>query len=163
MDVVLKNITEIEELQKVLAAAPGYSLRTSGEIPSKDAAKEMLAALPPDFLLKNKYVFLITAKEQAIGCVDILRGFPQQETAMLGLLLLREDAQGQGLGKASYAATEKFIRSWPEIRKVRIGVVATNNGVLPFWKARGFLDTGVRRPYEEGVVKSETMVLEKEL
>lgn len=162
-DIFLANVKDPEELQQVLLASPGYSLRTSGQLPTKSAADEMLAALPPNFSLENKYVFLLKTENETIGCVDILRGFPERGTAMLGLLLLREEVQGRGLGKASFAAVEKFLRNWPEVKKVRIGVVAANSGVLPFWKARGFVDTGLRRPYEEGTVKSETTVLEKAL
>jgi hypothetical protein len=44
---------------------------------------------------------------------------------------------------------------------VRIGVIGTNGLVLPFWKSLGFVETGVRRPYEDNGVISETIVLEK--
>ena len=33
--------------------------------------------------------------------------------------------------------------------------------VLPFWKSLGFVETGIRRPYEDNGVVSETLVLEK--
>jgi ribosomal protein S18 acetylase RimI-like enzyme len=82
---------------------------------------------------------------------------------MLGLLLLDQAHQGRGLGRATYLALENFLRSWAGIHTIRIGVVMTNEAVLPFWKSLGFKETGFRKPYHDGSVKSETIILEKQL
>ena len=93
--------------------------------------------------------------------MDLLRGYPNNETAMLGLLLLKEKYQGKGLGKKSFEELLIFINSWAEINKIRISVIESNRQVLEFWHSLGFIETGVRRPYENGKVISEAIVLEK--
>jgi ribosomal protein S18 acetylase RimI-like enzyme len=82
---------------------------------------------------------------------------------MLGLLLISEAEQKKGYGKLAYEALERLALSWVGTRKVRIGVIGTNGVVLPFWKSLGFVETGIRRPYEDNGVISENIVLEKDV
>jgi len=55
------------------------------------------------------------------------------------------------------------LDAWPEVNKIRIGIVKTNSEVIAFWLAMGFTDTGLRKSYQENTVKSEVVVLEKTL
>ncbi len=156
-----KDPAHLSALQRVLEEAPTYSLNVSGAPQPPEAAREAFEALPEGFPATNKFVLGIFQSHQMIGCADILRGFPESTTAMIGLLLLSEKHQGKGLGAESFRAAESLIRTWPEIRKIRIAVVLTNAQVLDFWKRCGFQETGNRRPYENGIVKSESVILEK--
>ena len=151
------------ELQRILEAAPAYWLRITGELPGNLAAEETFRALPDGKSHDDKFVLGIFVDAELVGCADLVRGYPDSETAMLGLLLLRESHQHMGLGRSAYLAIENFVRSWKQITRMRIGVVAANDSVHPFWKNLGFVETGLRRPYQEGAVVSETIVLEKPL
>lgn len=155
------NLTDIKNIQTVLEAAPKYSMNVSGHHQNANAASEMFEALPNGFDYKNKFVLGIEVYADFIGCIDVLRGFPNTQTAMLGLLLLSEEYQGKGLGKTAYQALESIIKEWEEITIVRISVVVSNGEVLPFWKKLGFRDTGIRRPYENANITSEAIILEK--
>jgi GNAT superfamily N-acetyltransferase len=100
---------------------------------------------------------------ELVGCADLLRGYPDQKTATLGLLLLSEQHQHRGLGVQAYSESEKVARSWPEVPVIRGTVIATNAIVLPFWRKMGFGDKGIRTPYRSGEVFSENIELEKSL
>lgn len=158
-----QNPAHVRELQRVFEAAPTYHLNTGGIPAASTEAAESLAALPPGHGYETKFIYGILAGERYLGCADVIRGFPEPSRAMLGLLLLREDAQGKGNGRQAYAAVENAIRAWPEIRAIRIGVVEANGGVLGFWRAMGFVDTGARKPYAQNEVRSEVILLEKSL
>jgi RimJ/RimL family protein N-acetyltransferase len=153
----------VSALQTVLEATPGYHLNTGGVPAGPDEAKGTLSALPPKHGYDTKFVYGVELEGKLIGCADVIRGYPEPHQAMLGLLLLSEDAQGKGRGQHALSAVEEKIRAWPEIRTIRIGVVESNEQVLGFWKKMGFKDTGARRPYEQGNVRSQTIVLEKPL
>lgn len=159
--------SEILELQRVLESASLYWKRIANKVIEPTGAQSIFQALPDGKTYADKHVFGVYHSDhpsnQMIGCIDLIRGFPDSQTAMLGLLIISESHQKLGLGKASFEALEKLILSWPEMRKVRIGVVGTNSIVLPFWKSVGFVETGMRRPYEDNGVVSETIVLEKAL
>jgi RimJ/RimL family protein N-acetyltransferase len=157
------NQAHVRRLQTVLEAAPGYHINTGGSPAGSSEAESTLSALPPDFPREKKFTFSIEREGVSIGCVDLLRGYPGVHQAMLGLLILREDAQGQGAGRMAFQAVEAYVRTWPEITSLRIGVVEANAGVLTFWRKMGFMDTGLRRPYENGAIVSVNIVLEKAL
>lgn len=139
-------------------------MRISAHLPKPNAAEEMFKALPDGKSYDDKFVLgVFTSSGQMIGCADLIRAFPDGETAMLGLLLIRESRQKTGLGRLAYDVIEKIALSWPGIRKVRIGVIGINGTVLAFWRAHGFVETCARIPYAENGVVSETIVLEKAL
>ncbi|MGH3830591.1 MAG: GNAT family N-acetyltransferase [Pseudonocardiaceae bacterium] len=151
-------------LQRALEGAPTYAERVSGHQPRADAAQSLLSALPPGMTYDSKYVygFMIDGPEM-IGCVDIIRGWPEPGTALIGLLLLREKDQGHGLGRSAYELVETKVRRWPEIDMIRIPVVRTNATVLPFWQRMGFTETGEVQPYVHDAVVSESIILTKSL
>jgi hypothetical protein len=151
----------VKALQQILENAPRYSLNVSGALQPVNAAEEVFSAVPSNFERSKKYVYGIFLNSQPVGCIDVLRGYPSEDTAMIGLLLLAESEQAKGLGKLAYRSLESIISSWSEVSRIRISVVRTNDEVLGFWKKMGFLETGGRRPYENGSIKSEAIILEK--
>jgi len=98
-----------------------------------------------------------------VGCVGIVRGYPDSQTAYLGLLLLREDHIRRGIGSAAYRIAESKVRAWTEIQKIRLAVIATNRGVLPFWGRQGFRRTGEIKPWRHEKIASEAILLEKQV
>jgi len=153
---------DLASLQRVLEAAPSYWMRVSAQLPKSSTAKKVFDALPEGKAYEDKFVLgIFDSQSKMIGCVDLIRGYPDPKTAMLGLLFIAEPAQGKGYGKQAYNAIEQLVLSWNGFQKIRIGVVATNGIALPFWKSLGFVESGTRRPHEDNGVVSETIVLEK--
>lgn len=154
---------EMQELQRVLEEAPTYSHRLTGGPPGRAEAQSLYTALPEGKSYDDKFVFGIYLGEAVIGCVDLIRGYPNAATAMLGLLLLSEKHQRRGAGRRAYALIEQFVQGWNGCDRVRIAVVRSNEDVLPFWTKLAFEPTGQVRPYRCGVVVSEHVALEKRL
>jgi len=152
---------EASSLQRVLEEAPGYSMRIMGHPPGPAEAQSTFTILPPNMGYEDKFVFGIYLSGRMIGCVDLIRGYPDRKTAMLGLLLLSEKFQGKGYGRLAYQKVEEIVSNWAGIGKIRIGIVGTNDHILTFWKKMGFVDAGVRKPYSYDKLKSETFVFEK--
>lgn len=153
--------SQMADLQRIFEEAPDYSMRIMGHPPGQAEAQSTYTILPPDKDYKDKFVYSVYLGNKMIGCVDLVRGNPDSTTAMLGLLLLSEKYQSQGYGCATYEVLESSILNWPEIKTVRIGVVATNSIVIPFWKKMGFMDTGIRKPYRYDQLESEHWIFEK--
>jgi RimJ/RimL family protein N-acetyltransferase len=154
---------EITALQRVLEEAPQYTYRLTGRLPEPGDAQNLFDSCPAGKTRADKFVFAISFNGHIIGCADVVRGYPEQDTAMIGLLLLSEQHHRQGTGRTAYTRLEAIIRSWGQCHKIRIGVVRTNEAVLPFWQKLGFVPTGERKPYRYEQVESETIVLEKVL
>lgn len=166
MNVVLRLLTgtepEMAALQRVLEDAPAYSERVTGHPPGPADAQSTFSVLPDGMDYRSKFVWgvlLDGADSGWVGALDVIRGWPDPTTALLGLLLIAEPHQGRGLGRAAYEAVEAEIRGWPEIDRVRVAVVETNADTLPFWSRMGFTETGKTRPYAYDKLRSRSIIL----
>ena len=154
---------ELEALQHVLEAVPHYARIVSGAPFGPDEALQTYTELPEGKTRIDKFVFGIHHNNEMIGCVDLVRGYPVPSTAMLGLLAIIEDLQGQGLGTEIQQRIEEVVCSWDTCERIRIGVVAANDLAFLFWHSVGFVPTGERKTYTHGTFVSEVVVLEKSL
>jgi RimJ/RimL family protein N-acetyltransferase len=156
-----RTAEQMAALQRLFAAAPDYCLRVVGHIPGIDEMRR--SALPQGKTPKDDYFFGIYLGAQMVGCADLLRGYPDEKTAFLGLLLISEPHQNKGLGVRACMELEKMALTWQEVSVIRGSVVESNAIVVSFWKRMGGVDTGIRRPYVAGDVKSESIIFEKKL
>jgi GNAT superfamily N-acetyltransferase len=151
---------EMLALQRVLEDASTYAERVTGAPPGPADAQSTYSALPEGKGYEDKFVFGVYEGEEMVGCADVIRDWPRAGTAHIGLLLIAERHHGRGHGRAAYHAIQQEVQTWGA-RRVRIGVVRTNEHVLPFWKKLGFAPTGEVKPYRYGPVVSEVLILEK--
>jgi GNAT superfamily N-acetyltransferase len=134
---------EMAALQAVLEAAPRYYDAVSGLPPGPAEAQSLITDLPPGKTYDDKIVWGLHAGAAMIGCADAIRGWNAPHKAIIGLLLLHEQWQGRGFGRAFALLIEHAIAArWPEIDTLRLGVVASNEDALAFWRALGYLETG---------------------
>jgi ribosomal protein S18 acetylase RimI-like enzyme len=155
------NKNEIQIVQQILEETPHYSMNVSGELPDKKAGQEVFSAIPPEFEYKNKHVIGIFKESCPIGVIDLLIGYPIKEKAYIGLLLISEKYQKQGLGLRIYSEIENYLGQFSTIKTVRLSVVESNGNVLKFWEKLGFTKTGEIKPYENKAVRSNAILLEK--
>jgi diamine N-acetyltransferase len=151
---------EMAALQCVLEAAPDYFRSVTGSAPGAAAAPSTFTALPPGKQYEDKFVWGLYESDAMIGCADVIRGYPTPEKAVIGLLLLVEARQRNGLGRAFATLVEEAVGAWPAIERLRIGVVKSNRGALAFWRKLGYREAGEIKPAGPDFV-SEVVVLEK--
>ena len=121
-----------------MLATPAYSWLTEDKAPNPADALEILKVCPPGIGEHDKFVLAILEGEVLIGCVDLVRGYPDEQTAYLGLLLLlKEHCQGRGLGSQVLADLTALASGWG-CTTLRLGVIATNAPALHFWSKHGF-------------------------
>lgn len=135
---------DIDRLQAVLEAAPGYSLAVEGKLPTPDAAIELLDALPPGKGHSDKSVYEIALEAELVGCLEMVRGYPEADIAFIGLLLFQERSQRRGYGPQVLRLAEAIGISW-QCRALRIAVIDTNPRALAFWEREGFIEL-LRKP-----------------
>ncbi|MGC4936400.1 SET domain-containing protein [Kribbella sp. DT2] len=100
-----------------------------------------------------------------VAVVDLLRGYPEQSVAYIGLLQVHGGRHGRGIGRAAYRLVEQYVvEHWPEVRRLRLAVVDTNaESAAPFWIRQGFEPTGEAKAYENEAVRSMARLYEKAL
>jgi GNAT superfamily N-acetyltransferase len=149
-------------IQEILDGAPRYTMNTEGVSRDPEGGISTLQALPPGCRYDQKYVWILEQDGDAIGVVDVIRDFPQPGTALLGLLLIQEAFQSQGLGRKAYQTVEDQIRAELGCSLIRLAIV-DSNPVQAFWEKMGFHLTGETRPHEGAKIQSTKRVMEKSL
>ncbi|GAB3262709.1 hypothetical protein GCM10027296_37770 [Chitinimonas naiadis] len=162
--IVAPNQTQLSELYQVCSQAPGYWRLTEGKsLPSRDAIAAWFTGseLPAGRNVADQQIYGVFHGEELVGVTMLLKGWRYPGQSMIGLLLLSERWQGQGLGRQAYERIEQLIRGWPGMRTVRIGIIASNEPAFPFWRKLGFVETGERK--RDLSFLADTILLEKSL
>jgi ribosomal protein S18 acetylase RimI-like enzyme len=167
--VELRTFTPDQEadLQSLLESDPGYTERVTGYPPGPSDALSLTVTRPEGVGEHQKYVLGAWRpgpgdRDDLVGVVDLIRGYPDPSYAFVGLLLVRWELQGTGVGREIWQHAEELVAGWDEISRVRLAVVQTNAGMaLGFWKAMGFEETGERKPYRYDQLESTAILLEK--
>ena len=146
------------ELQALLESDPGYTERVTGYPPGSSDAVSLLLGRPEGLADKDKVVLGGWAGDELVSVVDVLRGWPDEHTAHIGLLLVRGNRQGAGLGAATFRALADRARDWAGIRSWRAAVVRTNEQVAGFWRGLGFAETGEVKPYRYDRLSSQAVI-----
>ena len=128
---------DVQALFSLLERAPGYSDLVEGRPASVQDAHETLAGLPPGKHIADKLAGGYYLQNRLVGCLDLIRGYPANDTAYIGLLLFAEDEQGKGLGVQALAHVRQMAQAW-HCSALRLAVVGTNTRALAFWAREGF-------------------------
>jgi ribosomal protein S18 acetylase RimI-like enzyme len=120
------------------------------------------SSAPAHRAANRKHAFLARSGALAVGLLDLIDGYPSAGTVCIGLLAIRQSAQGAGLGRALYREAERFARDELGARVLRLAVVATNP-VIGFWTRMGFRPTGETKPFCGESVTSLSILMEKHL
>ncbi|SDC19162.1 GNAT family N-acetyltransferase [Acinetobacter boissieri] len=131
--------TDIAQLQSVYNASTDYFQIVLGHLPNNDATHQDLLAVPQGCSLDAKFFYGIYEKTQMIGCIDLIRGYPNENTIFIGLLLFITTRQGLGYGPQSLEFIIQQAIQW-NCHQLRIAVVASNVKALAFWLREGFIE-----------------------
>jgi len=155
--------SEMMHLQRVIEEAPKYFENVTGVPPGPAEAQSMYTVLPEGKSYEDKFVYGVYREEEMIGCVDLIRGYPNEATAYIGLLLISEKHQRKGTGRLVFRQIEESVLGWKTCDKIRLAVVRTNEQAIFFWKYLGFKPTGETKPYHSGSILSESIIFEKSM
>ncbi len=124
-----------------------YFLLVEGKLPTFEYALDDLSALPPGKQLQEKCYGSYWKDGALVGCMEIVRGYPEPDIAYLGLLLFGQTQQGRGYGVVAMSHVSALARSWG-CTKLRLAVIDKNARGLRFWQRQGFVEL-YRKPKSE--------------
>ena len=127
-------------LQACLDGCPEYFERSEGAVAGPDAARHLLEEAEAD-PLRRLYLFSLRRGGAPAALLDLWLHQPEPGTAHLGLLLVREALQGQGLGREAVEALEGALAE-AGCRHLRLSVTDENQQVDGFWERLGFARVG---------------------
>ncbi len=137
-----------DALQAVFAATPGYWRLYKLDAPPADHAARALAEAQETpgrsllGILRRIDCDNPDAGAELIGVLDFRLHYPQAGAAYIGLLLVAEPLQRQGIGAQAWSLLKPWLAAAANIHTVRVGVEQFNVAALKFWEAQGFTLTG---------------------
>ena len=127
-------------LQACLAGCPDYFERAEGSPADDEAADRLLDEAEAD-PRRRLYLFSLKRGGAPAALLDLWLDQPEPGTVHLGLLLVREGLQGQGLGREVMAALEPALVA-AGCDLLRLSVADENREVEGFWGELGFAPVG---------------------
>jgi RimJ/RimL family protein N-acetyltransferase len=157
------SIGDIEAIQGLLDQCLDYMLLVDGHAANLPSTKEDFQFLPPSASQENKYVYGILDKKKAlVGLLDTLRGYPEEGTWWIGLLLLVPHLRSQGLGEKTVEAFVRYAKT-SGAQALMLGVVEDNQRAYRFWSKVGFELVRQTEPRRFGEKMQQVNILQKKL
>ena len=123
--------------------------------------EEDIEVIPNGVQKNQKNYRLISFNDEILGVVDFLSDYPEKDTILVGLFIIKNDKQKQGLGTKIFRYLEKSFKN-KKFLKIRIGVLVDNEIGLSFWKKQNFKEIE-RKFLKFEKSEKEVIVMEKEI
>ena len=123
--------------------------------------EEDIEVIPNGVQKNQKNYRLISFNDEILGVVDFLSDYPEKDTILVGLFIIKNDKQKQGLGTKIFRYLEKSFKN-KKFLKIRIGVLVDNEIGLSFWKKQNFKENE-RKFLKFEKSEKEVIVMEKEI
>lgn len=132
------GLEDCPAIQDLFDKCLDFMLLVDGHPAGPHAAEEELQDLPPGMSLDDKFVFgIVDRKKDLFGYLDVMRGYPEEGTWWIGLLLLVPEARSHGLGDKIVESFAEHVRAQGG-KAIMLGVVEENRRAYRFWSRVGF-------------------------
>lgn len=108
----------------------------------------MLRSRPPGMEPSGKHNLVSVEAGEMLGFVELLIDYPDPLTATIGLLIVRADLHGQGIGGCLLEATFGELRR-RGVREVFLSCASDAERAARFWQRHGFGPTGDVDRYDD--------------
>ncbi|MGI4858073.1 MAG: GNAT family N-acetyltransferase [Janthinobacterium lividum] len=132
-----QSISDRAGVSRIFREAPGYTELVEGRAPSEDDVDDFFNGKPESKELSDKAGFGLYVGPDMVGCADVIRGYPSDDCAFIGLLLFSEAHQNRRYGRAALGMIDEIAGMWG-CGKLRLAVVTKNLRALAFWQREGF-------------------------
>lgn len=106
-----------------------------------------MKALPPRKDYADKYYIGYFEGDELVAVMDLILGYPNEETAFVGLFMMAKERQRKGIGSGIVEECFAFLGSMG-YRFVRLAYAKGNPQSEAFWVKNGFVKTGVEMESE---------------
>lgn len=104
---------------------------------TEESIVEDMKALPPNKSYDDKYYVGFFEGDSLVANMDLILGYPTDETAFIGLFMTNVRYQNKGVGSDIIKDVCNYLKQLG-YRKVRIGVDKGNPQCNSFWEKNGF-------------------------
>ena len=132
------GLEDIGAIQVLCAKCVDYMLLVDGHPAEPDGVEEDFLSVPAGKAYEDKFVFgIMNRQNEMIGLLETLRGYPDEKTWWIGLLLFTPETRSQGIGQKVLHGFVEYVRL-SGAEAIMLGVVEENTLAYKFWKRMGF-------------------------
>lgn len=113
---------------------------------TKESVIEDMRDLPPGKTYRDKFFVGFFKGGSLIAFMDLVLGYPSEETAYIGLFMVSADCQCKGVGSTIVRECISYLRG-AGYTKVRLGTDIGNPQSNAFWVKNGFIQVGKKEKY----------------
>lgn len=110
--------------------------------------RQDMEAVPPGYERKNKYYLGFFGGGKLIAVLDLLLGYPKENTAWIGFFMVDAQEQGKNTGSGIVGELLEFLKRLG-YERVELAYVQGNEQSRRFWVKNGFEENGRRKETEE--------------
>ena len=104
---------------------------------TRESILEDMEALPAGKGYEDKYYVGFFGGESLVAVMDLIRDFPREKTAFIGLFMMNCKHQGKGIGTRIIGECLDALKEM-DCESVELGVDKGNPQSFGFWKKNGF-------------------------
>ncbi len=138
----LRRLTEVD-VDSILSVLRGNPLffRYCPPMATKESVLQDMQALPPGKSMQDKYYLGAFEGDVLIAVLDLILGYPEDETAFIGFFMVAASHQGRGVGTSLVSDLIHGVRKWG-CKYTRLAYAKGNPQSRAFWKKNGFCEIG---------------------
>ena len=106
-----------------------------------ESIKADMTALPPGKRREDKFYLGYYDNDYLIAVMDLILGYPDEETAYVGFFMTDVSVHGKGVGSAIISELSGFVCK-QGFSNIQLGWVLGNPQAEHFWHKNGFIETG---------------------
>jgi len=153
---------DLAEIQGLRLRAADFFVEVGDEPPTIESLESDLADLPDGSTRADEVIYRGYADGVLVGYAEVLRGWPAEDSWVIGILLVDSALRGSGFGHEIAEAVAHDAKA-AGVRSLLVGVISSRTRSLAFWKREGFTTEALRRPLTIGTTEHEVVRLERGL
>ena len=165
MFTVALTIDQHELVQRLFERCSDYAVLHDGEPFGPTAAIDEFTALPPGRDLADKFVHGVVGDCEPpplAAVLESVRGYPNERTWWLGLLLVDPLSRSTGIGGRLYEWFELWVED-QGYEAIALSVIEDNPRGQTFWRRQGFVVDRVVESHRMGKKQHSVFVMSKPL
>lgn len=137
----VRRITEedISDVYRLCKTNKRY-YRYMRSVPTRESLTEIISRVPGDAGNCGKYFVGFYDLDNLVAVMDLITGYPEENDAFIGWLMVNGELQGQGIGSQILADVRAAMKA-QGYDKLSLGCVKENVEAIAFWESQGFVAT----------------------
>lgn len=132
--------TDIPSVYELCSAHGGFYEHCPPFV-TPDSIRQNMQALPPNKSPKDKYYLGFYQNQRLIAVMDLILGFPNDQTAFLGFFMVAKDLTCRGIG-SNLVRNACQALAQQGFCYIMLGWAQSNLTAAAFWQKNGFVPTG---------------------